>query len=154
MITRGLVYPNTTKYIPENVTGSFRFILMEDHDSGIPRSLHSESGRGGGQSFGQGNGGSERPSFECATARTATEGAICSNDELARFDRQLDSEFSLAVSNITSPAAGGTQSDVDDFRSSQKSWLARRNRCGADVACISGLYKARMRFLKEPNRPE
>ncbi len=94
------------------------------------------------------------PSFDCAAAQAVAERAICSNATLASFDLQLAIEYDLALSNITSAAVGGTAQDVQIFRNAQKSWLARRNQCGGDVACLAALYQDRLRDLKEVNQPE
>ena len=64
-----------------------------------------------------------RPSFNCATARSAVEKAICANPELANLDRQINAANAKAVRDAASadPRAGrALQHEQDDF-------IARRN---------------------------
>jgi tetratricopeptide (TPR) repeat protein len=64
-----------------------------------------------------------KPSFNCATARSAVEKAICANPELANLDRQINAVNSRVVSDAarSDPRAGrALQHEQDDF-------LARRN---------------------------
>ena len=64
-----------------------------------------------------------KPSFNCATAKSAVEKAICANPELANLDRQINAVNSRAVSDATraDPRSGRIlQKEQDDF-------LARRN---------------------------
>ena len=80
--------------------------------------------------------------------------AICANSQLSNLDAELNSEYSVAVSNITSEANGGTAADVARFRSEQKHWLSQRNRCGDDISCIKSQYQSRLTVLKDLNQPE
>jgi len=64
-----------------------------------------------------------KPSFNCATAKSAIEKAICANPELANLDRQINAVNSRAVSDAAraDPRAGrALQHEQDDF-------IARRN---------------------------
>ena len=64
-----------------------------------------------------------KPSFNCATAKSAVEKAICANPELANLDRQINAVNSRAVSDASraDPRAGrALQHEQDDF-------IARRN---------------------------
>ncbi len=79
---------------------------------------------------------------------------ICSNSQLTGLDAELNSEYSLAVSNITSEANGGTAADVVKFRGEQRDWLRKRDECGADVSCLTSQYRSRLKFLRETNQPE
>jgi tetratricopeptide (TPR) repeat protein len=64
-----------------------------------------------------------KPSFNCATAKSAIEKAICANPELANLDRQINAVNSRAVSDASraDPRAGrALQHEQADF-------IARRN---------------------------
>jgi tetratricopeptide (TPR) repeat protein len=64
-----------------------------------------------------------KPSFNCATAKSAVEKAICANPELANLDRQINAVNSRVVSDATraDPRSGrALQKEQDDF-------LTRRN---------------------------
>jgi tetratricopeptide (TPR) repeat protein len=66
---------------------------------------------------------SNRPSFDCASARRAVEKAICANPDLANLDRQISVANAKAVREAGSgnPGAGrALQREQDDF-------IARRN---------------------------
>jgi peptidoglycan hydrolase-like protein with peptidoglycan-binding domain len=75
------------------------------------------------------------PSFDCARAGTPTERAICANPRLSALDRQLASAWSEAVA-----AAGGSAALLPQ----QQAWLAGRNACGADVACLDQQMASRV----------
>lgn len=94
------------------------------------------------------------PGFDCARPNNDAERTICSNDDLAGMDQDLNSQYKLAVSNITSEAAGGTPADVARFRREQSEWIARRNDCGGDAGCLTQSYRSRLKALREQNEPE
>ena len=97
---------------------------------------------------------SAEPGFDCGKPGDDAEAAICDDDELSRMDAQLNSEYALAVSNITSEAVGGTKADVAAFRREQSQWLSQRNGCGGDTRCLRRAYGARLKALKAQNEPE
>ena len=61
------------------------------------------------------------PSFDCAAASEAVEKAICSDEELARFDREIDAAYQAALGRIDPKKA-------DALRREQRAFLAARNR--------------------------
>jgi uncharacterized protein YecT (DUF1311 family) len=70
-------------------------------------------------------GAAEKPSFDCAKAGTATEKAICANGRLARLDRAI------------AKAWRALKDDFGELKDEQTAFLAQRDACGADVACLS-----------------
>ena len=90
----------------------------------------------------------------CGTASSASERTICSDHRLSSLDAQLNSEFQIAVVNITSAANRGTKADAAKFRNQQAQWLQRRNNCRANVSCLMAMYNARLRQMKAQNQPE
>lgn len=83
----------------------------------------------------------ERPSFDCAKAATPTEKAICGNDRLARLDRAI--------------AKGllGLKDSFGEMIEEQKAFLAKRDTCGADVACLAREMDSRRAALAlEPHK--
>lgn len=90
----------------------------------------------------------------CSDAGNDAERTICGTEKLQRLDAELNDEFEMRVSNITSEANGGTEADVKEFRSEQKAWLKKRNACGDDLGCLEQQYKARLKILRELNQPE
>jgi len=77
-----------------------------------------------------------RPSFDCSKATSPTERAICSDRNLAGWDRSISDAYSDHVKN------GG---DSEAVRTEQRGWLAERDACAADKACI--LDKMQLRAL-------
>ena len=61
------------------------------------------------------------PSFDCAKASLAAEKAICSDEELARFDRDIDAAYQAALGRLDKKKA-------DALRREQKTFLATRDR--------------------------
>lgn len=81
------------------------------------------------------------PSFDCARANTAVEGAICGSAALSALDRQLASTYSARR------AALGP-SERDRLLAEQRSWLGIRDRCGADTSCLTEVMRARVAALE------
>lgn len=80
-------------------------------------------------------------SFACGAARTPTEKAICGSRALAGYDRSLAAAWRR-----------GLQRHDDDkpaFEKAQRDWLATRNACGADTACISDRLQERIDVLMQ-----
>lgn len=78
------------------------------------------------------------PSFNCARATAPDERAICRSPALSAQDRQLARDY-FAVQHCT--MMGGKGANLDD----QLDWLRARSRCGGDRACLSNLYRVRIR---------
>lgn len=62
-----------------------------------------------------------RPSFNCATSRRAVERAICSDEELARLDRDMSAAFRSALATLDRREAAA-------LRQSQQKFVSKRNR--------------------------
>ena len=90
----------------------------------------------------------------CRAPGNATERMICADYRLSSLDAQMNNEFQMAVSNITSAANGGTKADVTRFRNQQQAWLYQRNSCGGYLPCIQSTYQARLKVLRAMNQPE
>lgn len=84
---------------------------------------------------------SARPSFDCSSARTRGELAVCNNAGLATLDRQMAAEYSRAVS-LASPE----QRDI--LRDTAHRFYAYRDRC-SNNACIGDAYTGRMREIRD-----
>lgn len=82
-------------------------------------------------------------SFDCRKAGTATEKAICSDIALARLDRNLADNYTVALS--FTDEAGKAK-----IREAQRQWIAERNACGGDIGCLSSAYQARIKVLETP----
>jgi uncharacterized protein len=98
--------------------------------------------------------GSEKPSFDCATAKTAAAHLICADGELARLDGEVASAFQKRKTQIS-------PSDQSKFNSGQLTWIRDRNaRCelnGKNDApiealadskqCMVSAFRERIAFL-------
>jgi uncharacterized protein len=86
--------------------------------------------------------GAEAASFNCAQAQTPTEHAICDNPQLSKLDEQTSGMYYQIIS---SGAPAGTVSQV---KSSQTSFLGRRDGCGAGYECLISAYTDQIMYLK------
>jgi uncharacterized protein len=95
------------------------------------------------------------PSFACTAGRiTPTEAAICNDADLAALDRALAAAFKSKLDAIAAGTAHADDDDSDAVVMTQKAWLAHRNACGADKACIRKAYVLRTGTLTAgPNTP-
>jgi hypothetical protein len=85
-----------------------------------------------------------RPSFNCRSARTSVERAICAHPALAAKDRRMASLYEQAGGSRKGPV------DRPQWR-----WLAARNACGRAPAlqdCIDQVYDARIAELSSEVR--
>lgn len=81
------------------------------------------------------------PSFLCSAASTATEHAICGNEQLALLDRMLAKAYSASLARLN----GAQRSEL---MSGQKNWLKQRDAdCGGDVACLQATIEDRLEHL-------
>jgi tetratricopeptide (TPR) repeat protein len=65
---------------------------------------------------------SNKPSFDCSTARRAVEKAICADPALARLDREIDGVHALVIRE-----AGRGSRSARDLQRQQDAYLATRN---------------------------
>lgn len=82
-----------------------------------------------------------RPSFDCQTARSRSELAICSEAGLAALDRQMAAQFSRAFA-IASPDQRSL------LRDTARRFYAYRDSCPTN-ACISDAYAERMSEIRD-----
>lgn len=80
------------------------------------------------------------PSFDCAEAEGPAEALICRDLALADLDRAL-----ARRARLTSAALGGLAGQA--VLLDQSAWRFRRNRCGADPACLAEAYSRRLAEL-------
>jgi uncharacterized protein len=94
-----------------------------------------------------GSEGAENPSFACAGALTPTENAICADSALAALDRALSNAYRNKFDGLPVESADALDELVKSRVITQKAWLAHRNSCGDDRACIYTAYKIRKAAL-------
>ena len=61
------------------------------------------------------------PSFDCKTAKAPVEKAVCSDEDLAALDRNVDSAYQATLGRLNGKQA-------DNLRSEQRTFIATRNR--------------------------
>ena len=80
------------------------------------------------------------PSFDCKRAQTQVERAICSSPQLSRLDAALARAYRDRTAALSESAA-------DEVLQRQRGWLASRNRCGTNAACLERSYRNRIAVL-------
>lgn len=78
------------------------------------------------------------PSFDCARASSATERAICDDPNLWGPDRAIAALYSVHRDGATAEVKAR-------LRDSQRSWIAWRDGCDADTACVVEAYRQRLK---------
>ena len=84
---------------------------------------------------------SANPSFNCASARTAGEIAVCNDPRLAALDRRMASQFSSAMADA-SPQQRAVLNQTRD------SFLRYRDQCPS-ASCVAETYQGRMREIRD-----
>jgi len=81
-------------------------------------------------------------SFDCTKPAAADERAVCASRMLSDEDVRMVTLFDVAVKLVGMGVRG-------DLRDQQRAFLAARASCGADAACIAGLYEQRVASLQK-----
>lgn len=89
--------------------------------------------------------------FDCAKANGADENKICSEVVLAKLDDEFANSLKLVNANLSLPMR-------DYVKRSQDAWAVspaspRSGACKGDAACITGKYRERMAYLRNPHLP-
>jgi uncharacterized protein len=87
------------------------------------------------------------PSFPCTGALSPTETVICADDSLAALDRALAAAYRNKFDGMPVESGNALEEVVRSLVVTQNAWLAHRNSCGADRACIRKAYQARIAGL-------
>ena len=82
-----------------------------------------------------------RPSFNCASARTRGEIAVCGDSGLAALDRQMAAQYVDALRGADPQTRAELQRSRDRF-------LGYRDQCPSS-ACIAQTYRGRMREIRD-----
>jgi hypothetical protein len=77
------------------------------------------------------------PSFNCNKAATFVETSICSESILGSLDGALSENYKYMLASDIGEGA------VEDLKSTQKKWMAERNKC-TTIQCIEGFYRTRI----------
>jgi uncharacterized protein len=82
-------------------------------------------------------------SFDCSKASTGTEIAICRHAGLSELDVRMATLFAVRMQIPMLMGARGAAQDE------QRAFVARRNSCGADLACLRQTYQSRIAVLNQ-----
>jgi uncharacterized protein len=86
-------------------------------------------------------------SFPCTGVLSPTEAAVCSDDSLAALDRALAAAFKNKFDGMPVESGNALEEVVRSLVITQNAWLAHRDSCGADRACIRKAYQTRIAGL-------
>lgn len=86
-------------------------------------------------------GPAQAASFPCSKAAKPDEIAICANPQLNDSDVEMAVRYEMLLQLLPMGGAGA-------LRDAQRAWLASRQSCGGDVACLKTAYAARIAALK------
>ena len=81
-------------------------------------------------------------SFDCAKARAADDKAVCASMALSDLDVKMATLFEVATHLVGMGQRGMLQDD-------QRQFLKERAACGADSACLTRAYDARIKVLTQ-----
>jgi uncharacterized protein len=81
-------------------------------------------------------------SFDCARAEAPDEKAICATPALNDADVRMNTMFDMEAELVAMGAR-------DTLRATQKTWLASRSACMADVECLGAAYARRLAELQK-----
>ena len=79
-------------------------------------------------------------SFNCTKAGTSTEIAICNDSQLGTLDEAIADAFFELKDRMN-------QQKASALLQKQRDWLAKRNSCGGDIACLRQSMQDRLAIL-------
>ncbi|WKV98807.1 lysozyme inhibitor LprI family protein [Pseudomonas sp. H22_DOA] len=83
-------------------------------------------------------------SFDCASASSKTEKAICADPYLSELDEKLAQQWRSSLAKVADPKA---------LKTDQRQWLKSRNACGDSAACLRRQYVRRLAELEHAVQP-
>ncbi|WP_308387752.1 glycoside hydrolase family protein [Acidithiobacillus sp. AMEEHan] len=83
--------------------------------------------------------------MNCRLAQTPTEKAICSDPELKLLDARLGRDYAALKSAFQNSSSHACVLPAEAAR--QTEWLAKRDACGANAACLKKAYEERLTAL-------
>ncbi len=84
-------------------------------------------------------------SFNCTTATTATEQAICHDPQLANLDLQVSQTYSELIDDMKK--SGDPKKHLNYLLTSQEKWKNEKIQCKGDSFCITDTYGKRLAEL-------
>ena len=88
-------------------------------------------------------------SYRCAEASSPVEKTICASIALAAFDRSVADAYASTAKQLK---ATNNPTVLDELRAQQKTWLNRRDSCGADDRCLEKSMSDRLEEIEVLSR--
>jgi uncharacterized protein len=85
--------------------------------------------------------------LDCTGRLTATRTALCAAPGLARLDRDLNAAYADILKDFQLASEARKSPPVAALESTHRAWLAERERCAGDAACLERLYRRRLAVL-------
>jgi uncharacterized protein len=83
-------------------------------------------------------------SFECTSAASSSEKAICADAYTSKLDQKLGAVWRSTLEKVTAPKA---------LKADQRQWLKQRNRCADQIDCLRQQYLMRITELEHAAIP-
>lgn len=83
-------------------------------------------------------------SFDCASAATPAEKAVCADPYTSSLDEKLGLLWRTTLSSVA---------DQKALKADQRQWLKQRNQCATDISCLRRQYLMRLKALEYVARP-
>ncbi|WP_454566076.1 lysozyme inhibitor LprI family protein [Pseudomonas sp. AIG] len=83
-------------------------------------------------------------SFDCATANSKTEKAICGDSQISLLDEKLGKLWHSTLASVP---------DAKALKADQRQWLKSRNACGDQTTCLRREYLMRLTELEHSTQP-
>ncbi len=87
------------------------------------------------------------PSFDCTKASSSSEKAICASIDLSSYDRSLSRMYLMDIQDL---GKEGEDEALQWVRTTQKEWVAKRDKCGSDAECLKKSMVDRLEQLSHP----
>jgi uncharacterized protein len=90
--------------------------------------------------------------LDCALAASASERAVCADKALSRLDDDLAAAYADILKDFQLAGIARQSPAVAALESSQRAWLAARERCAGESVCLGLVYRRRLAVLA--SRPD
>ncbi|MBU2810409.1 hypothetical protein HF669_03240 [Acidithiobacillus thiooxidans] len=84
-------------------------------------------------------------SYNCKTAKTETEKAVCQDAQLAKMDRQVSHDYNQLTNRMEKE--GNYHQSLNNVTTTQSKWKEETLQCKGDVFCLTDAYGKRLAEL-------
>src|SRR5690348_1924648 len=93
-------------------------------------------------------------SFDCAKAAGDSEKAICADATLSELDETVAKAYAGLRESFANLGEGEKDAALAALTATQRGWLAERNKCRADIACLTRQHERRLAILAGKPDPD